>query len=83
MSATKMRGLIAYLTAAPRFVDTRRRLAGNLWASRGDQQALHSMRELLSRFKRGVGPEASKIVAIDEINICAWTVRLSRSIGSR
>ncbi|WP_158817161.1 BTAD domain-containing putative transcriptional regulator [Methylocapsa sp. S129] len=67
--AAKMQALIVYLAAAPRFTDTRRRLAGLLWASSGDNQARQSLRQLLSNFRRSADPRASAIVTFDETNV--------------
>ena len=65
----KMRALLAYLAAAPRFTETRRRLAGLLWASSGEDQARQSMRQLLSNFRRGASLGASGIVTFDESSV--------------
>uniref|UniRef100_UPI001968252C AfsR/SARP family transcriptional regulator n=1 Tax=Stenotrophomonas indicatrix TaxID=2045451 RepID=UPI001968252C len=51
VTAAKMRALFALLCASPGFTEKRRRVAGLLWASRGDDQARHSLRQLLSQFK--------------------------------
>jgi len=65
----KMRALIAYLAAAPRFTETRRRLAGLLWASSGEDQARQSLRQLLSNFRHGAPLGASGIVMFDESSV--------------
>src|SRR5450756_1036881 len=65
----KIRALLAYLAAAPRFTETRRRLAGLLWASSGEDQARQSMRQLLSNFRRGASLGASGIVVFDESSV--------------
>src|ERR1700760_392384 len=67
--AAKMRALLAYLAAAPRRTEARRRLAGLLWESRSEEQARQSMRQLLSNFRRGASPEASGIIAFDDNSI--------------
>jgi len=64
-----MRALIAYLAAAPRFTETRRRLAGLLWASSGEDQARQSLRQLLSNFRHGAPLGASGIVMFDESSV--------------
>jgi DNA-binding SARP family transcriptional activator len=69
VSTAKTRALLAYLAAAPRFTETRRRLAGLLWASSGEDQARQSMRQLLSNFRRGASLGASGIVTFDESNV--------------
>jgi DNA-binding SARP family transcriptional activator/tetratricopeptide (TPR) repeat protein/TolB-like protein len=66
ISAAKMRALIAYLAAAPRNAEVRRTLAGLLWASSGEDQARQSMRQLLSNFRRNVGPDVAGLVAFDD-----------------
>lgn len=65
----KMRALLAYSAAAPRFTETRRRLAGLLWASSGEDQARQSMRQLLSNFRRGSSSGASGIIMFDENSV--------------
>jgi DNA-binding SARP family transcriptional activator/Flp pilus assembly protein TadD/TolB-like protein len=65
----KMKALLAYLAAAPRFTETRRRLAGLLWASSGEDQARQSLRQLLSNFRRGASLGASGIVLFDESSV--------------
>jgi DNA-binding SARP family transcriptional activator/TolB-like protein len=65
----KARALVAYLAAAPRFAESRRRLAGLLWASSGEDQARQSMRQLLSNLRRGASLAASGIITFDESGI--------------
>jgi DNA-binding SARP family transcriptional activator/Flp pilus assembly protein TadD len=65
----KTRALLAYLAAAPRFTETRRRLAGLLWANSGEDQARQSMRQLLSNFRRGASLGESGIIIFDESTV--------------
>jgi DNA-binding SARP family transcriptional activator/tetratricopeptide (TPR) repeat protein len=65
----KMRALMAYLSAAPRSTETRRRLAGLLWASSGEDQARQSLRMLLSNFRRSAERRAADILVSDEAAI--------------
>ncbi|WP_204349760.1 AfsR/SARP family transcriptional regulator, partial [Klebsiella pneumoniae] len=51
VTAAKMRALLAFLCFSPGFTANRRRVAGMLWASREEDQARHSLRQLLSQFK--------------------------------
>ena len=69
LPAAKLRALIVYLAAAPRLTDSRRRVAGLLWASRGESQARQSMRQLLFNFRRTVDPSAAAILSFDETNV--------------
>lgn len=69
VSSAKMRALLAYLAAAPRCSETRRRLAGLLWASSGEDQARQSMRQLLSNFRRGGSLQASGLLNFDETGV--------------
>jgi DNA-binding SARP family transcriptional activator len=54
--AAKMRALLAYLAAAPRSTETRRRLAGLLWESSGEDQARPSLRQLRKKPARRAAP---------------------------
>lgn len=65
----KTRALLAYLAAAPRFTETRRRLAGLLWANSGEEQGRQSMRQLLSNFRRGASLGESGIIMFDESTV--------------
>jgi DNA-binding SARP family transcriptional activator/TolB-like protein len=67
--SAKMRALLAYLAAAPRLTETRRRLAGLLWASSGEDQARQSMRQLLSNFRRAAALGASGIILFDDNSV--------------
>ena len=67
--AAKMRALLAYLAAAPRSTETRRRLAGLLWESRGEDQARQSLRQLLSNFRRGASAKSSGILLFDDTTV--------------
>ena len=69
LPAAKLRALIAYLAAAPRLTDSRRRIAGLLWADSGERQARQSMRQLLSNFRRAVDPSAAAILSFDETDV--------------
>jgi DNA-binding SARP family transcriptional activator/Flp pilus assembly protein TadD len=72
--AAKMRALIVYLAAAPRHTETRRTLAGLLWADKDEKLARQSLRQLLSHFKAGADPRVRDLIASDET-----TVGLDRS----
>jgi DNA-binding SARP family transcriptional activator/TolB-like protein len=52
VTAAKMRAMLAFLAASPGFSESRRRIAGLLWAGGAEDQARHSLRQLLSQFKR-------------------------------
>jgi DNA-binding SARP family transcriptional activator len=67
--AAKMRALLAYLAAAPRSTETRRRLAGLLWESSGEDQARQSLRQLLSNFRRGATAKSSGILLFDDTTV--------------
>jgi DNA-binding SARP family transcriptional activator len=69
MPAAKMRALLAYLAAAPRSAETRRRMAGLLWESSGEDQARQSLRQLLSNFRRGAAPKSSGILLFDDTTV--------------
>jgi DNA-binding SARP family transcriptional activator len=64
--AAKMRALLAYLAAAPRCSETRRRVAGLLWEKSGEDQARQSLRQLLSNFRRVASAESSRILRFDD-----------------
>lgn len=61
LTTVKMRAMLAYLAASPRGSEDRRRLAGLLWASRGEDQARQSMRQMLSNIRRGPCAEMLRI----------------------
>lgn len=63
----KMRALLAYLAASPHASESRRRLAGLLWADRSEERARQSMRQMLSNFRRGGGGEF--LLAPDEEDV--------------
>lgn len=65
----KTRALLAYLSAAPRFSESRRQLAGLLWASSDEEKALQSLRQVLSNFRRGASPQASGILLFDDTTV--------------
>jgi DNA-binding SARP family transcriptional activator len=69
MPAAKMRALLAYLAAAPRSAETRRRMAGLLWESSGEDQARQSLRQLLSNLRRGAAPKSSGILLFDDTTV--------------
>jgi DNA-binding SARP family transcriptional activator/tetratricopeptide (TPR) repeat protein len=77
----KMRALLAYLAAAPRFTETRRHLAGLLWESSGEDQSRQSLRQLLSNFRRGASAEASGILLFDDttVSLHPSLVRIDRT----
>ncbi|WP_424630836.1 BTAD domain-containing putative transcriptional regulator [Bradyrhizobium sp. SYSU BS000235] len=60
-----MRALLVYLAAAPRFSESRRRLASLLWGSSAEEQARQSLRQLLSNFRR-LPEQAGKIIVFDD-----------------
>lgn len=61
-----MRALLALLAASPGFSESRRRIAGLLWASSVEDQARHSLRQLLSQFRRTAQGRATALLAYDD-----------------
>ncbi len=69
ISPNRMKALIAFLATVPRCSETRRKLAGHLWASKQDDLARQSLRTLLSQFKRGVDPRTANLIQSDDTAI--------------
>lgn len=69
----KTRALLAYLALGPRQTYLRTDLAALLWGDSTDDQALQSLRQVLSHLRRDLGPEP--VLAID-----ARSVRLDRQL---
>ncbi|MFO1056476.1 MAG: BTAD domain-containing putative transcriptional regulator [Dongiaceae bacterium] len=59
----KDRALLAILALAPAAGHSRDRLAGLLWSDRGDRQARDSLKQSLTRLRRGLGNAAALLVA--------------------
>ncbi len=69
VSSARTRALLAYLAAAPRLTETRRRLAGLLWTNRGEDQARQALRQSLSNFRRGALPGVAGLVTFDDTGV--------------
>jgi DNA-binding SARP family transcriptional activator/thioredoxin-like negative regulator of GroEL len=69
ISSSRLKALIAFLATAPRGSETRRKLAGHLWASKEDDLARQSLRALLSQFKRGADPRIANLIQGDDSTI--------------
>jgi len=67
VTSVRMRALLAYLATLPTGTESRRQIAGLLWASRSEEQARQSMRQMLSTFRRG--PCAQLLVATDQSQV--------------
>ncbi|MFT3941223.1 BTAD domain-containing putative transcriptional regulator [Rhodopseudomonas sp.] len=66
VTAAKMRALLAYLATTPRGSEDRRRLAGMLWASRGENQARQNLRQMLSNSRRD---NDARLLVIDDSRV--------------
>jgi DNA-binding SARP family transcriptional activator/TolB-like protein len=69
LQSAKMRALLVYLSAAPNFSESRRKLASLLWSRSGEEQARQSLRQLLSNFRRGAASGAADIIAFDDSTV--------------
>ncbi|HMK78143.1 MAG TPA: BTAD domain-containing putative transcriptional regulator [Xanthobacteraceae bacterium] len=76
---TKMRALLAYLAASPRAAESRRHLAGLLWANRSEERARQSMRQMLSNFRRSQGSEVLLAADDDDLAIDQSLVAVDRA----
>ena len=76
VSAEKMRALLVFLAAAPRFTVMRRDVAGLLWAN-DEGRARHNLRQLLSSFRRIADARATGVITYDDNTISLASARLS------
>ena len=67
--AGRTRALIAYLGAAPRFTETRRRLTDLLWDADSDAHALQNMRQFRLNLRRNLDPRAAAFILFDKTSI--------------
>jgi DNA-binding SARP family transcriptional activator/tetratricopeptide (TPR) repeat protein/TolB-like protein len=69
VQSAKMRALLALLSVAPNFTESRRKIAPLLWSKSAEEQARQSLRQLLSNFRRGAAPHTAGVIVFDDVNV--------------
>jgi len=79
VTTAKMRALLAYLATIPSGTESRRQLAGLLWASRSDEQARQNMRQMLSNFRRNPCAQLLCTTDLDRVGFDLSLISIDRT----